>query len=137
MGMIQEFKEFAMKGNMIDLAIGVVIGGAFGKIVSSLVADIITPPLNILTKMAGAESFKTASLQTGDGTAFLNYGSFIQNIIDFLIVAFVLFLVVRAINAMKRKKEAAPAPAVTPEEILLLREIRDSLAKSSPRRTDA
>ena len=122
MGMLKEFKDFALKGNVVDLAVAVVIGGAFGAIVSSLVDDVITPLL--LTP-----ALKAAQAQDLDKLAWgaVKYGKFIAAVIKFVIVAFILFLIVKGINRMK-KKEAA-APAATPEDILLLREIRDSLKK--------
>lgn len=126
MGMMKEFKEFAMKGNVIDLAIGVVIGAAFGKIVGSMVDDVITP---LLLKPA----LEAANLQDLDKLVFfgtVKAGKFLSAILNFLIVAFILFLIVKGINRFKRKEEAAPsAPAVTPEDIILLREIRDELKK--------
>ena len=123
MGMMKEFKEFAMKGNVVDLAIGVIIGAAFSKIVSSLVDDVITP---LLLKPA----LDFANLQDLDklrvfGT--VKIGVFLSAIINFCIVAFILFLIVKGINRFKKKEEAAPA--ATPEDIILLREIRDSLRK--------
>jgi large conductance mechanosensitive channel len=140
MSIIKEFKEFAMRGNMIDLAVGVVIGGAFGKIVTSLVNDIIMPPLNLLTAKSGV-NFKDLAMKLKldepiklpDGKevtnyTILNYGSFLQNVIDFLIVAIAIFAVIKAINSMKQKAEAAP-PAAPAEDVLLLREIRDSLQR--------
>lgn len=122
-----EFKAFAMKGNVIDLAVAVVIGAAFGKIVSSLVANIITPLIGLLM---GGVDFSGLSYTVGD--AVVTYGVFIQSIIDFVIVAFVIFLVVKAITKaqgmMEEKKEEAPAKPVEPsEEVKLLREIRDNL----------
>lgn len=138
MGMIQEFKEFALKGNMVDLAVGVIIGGAFGKIVTSLVNDIIMPVVGLLTggvdfsnmfvQLAGAPQ---ASLDAArDAGATLAYGNFITIVINFLIVAWVLFLVIRAMNTMKREAEAAPVePAAVPRNELLLEEIRDLLKK--------
>ncbi len=127
---IQEFKDFAMRGNVMDMAVGVIIGGAFGKIVSSLVDDVLMPLVGMVT---GNVDFTTLSLTIGDkeGGAVLNYGNFIQNTIDFLIVAFCIFCIIKAINATKKKEEPAPAPeapaAPTQEE--LLTEIRDLLAK--------
>lgn len=125
MGMLKEFKEFAMKGNVIDLAVGVVIGAAFGKIVSSLVDNIIMPLVGIILQghNVAAASFKV-------GNAELKYGAFCQAVLDFLIIAFVLFLAIKAINSMKKKEEAAPAapPAPSTEEKLLT-EIRDLLKK--------
>lgn len=123
MGMLKEFKEFAMKGNVIDLAIGVVIGGAFGKIVSSLVDDVITP-LILNPALKAANLSNIADLKIGA----IKYGSFLSNVISFIIIAFVLFLIVKGINASKKKEEAAPPPP-TPEDIALLREIRDALKK--------
>ena len=139
MSMLKEFREFAVKGNAIDLAVGVIIGGAFGKIVSSLVKDVIMPPIGLLLggvdftslfiNLTGGEY---ASLEAAEqaGAATLNYGRFIQTSVDFLIVAFVIFMMVRALNAMKRKEEAAPSSPPPPgEEVLLLREIRDTLQR--------
>lgn len=125
MGMLQEFKAFAIKGNVVDLAIGVVIGGAFGKIVSSLVDDIITPA--VLTPALKAAHLADLNQLVIPGTA-IKYGNFISTLLSFLIIAFVLFLVVKAINASRRKDEAAPAPAPTTTEKLLM-EIRDALKK--------
>lgn len=123
MGMLKEFKDFALKGNVVDLAIAVIIGGAFGAIVSSLVDDVITPLL--LTP-----ALKAANAQDLDKLAWgtVKYGKFLAAIIKFVIVAFILFLLVKAINGMKKKQEAAPPPP-TPEDITLLREIRDALKK--------
>ena len=123
MGMMKEFKDFALKGNVVDLAIGVIIGAAFSSIVSSLVDDVITP---LLLKPA----LEAANLQDLDKLVVLGtvkIGSFLSAVIKFLIVAFILFLIVKAINRFKKKEEAA-AP-VTPEEVILLREIRDALKK--------
>ena len=123
MGMMKEFKEFAMKGNVVDLAIGVIIGAAFSKIVSSLVDDVITP---LLLKPA----LEAANLTDLDKLVWLGtvkVGVFISAILNFLIVAFILFLIVKGINRFKKKEEAAAA--VTPEEVILLREIRDALKK--------
>lgn len=136
MGMLKEFKTFAMKGNVIDLAVAVIIGGAFGKIVSSFVNDIIMPPLGVLL---GGVDFKDLSIilreaYTEAGTEFpavtLSYGNFIQNVVDFIIIAFVIFLAIKGINSMKKKEEAAPAaPAAPPKSEVLLEEIRDLLKK--------
>lgn len=127
MGMIKEFKEFAMKGNVIDLAIGVVIGGAFQKIVSSLVDDIITPAV-LTPALKAAELTDLKDLKI-PGTA-IKYGNFISEIISFIIVAFALFMVVKAINRMKKKQAEAPAPPPEPTQTeILLTEIRDSLKK--------
>jgi large conductance mechanosensitive channel len=135
MSIVKEFKEFAMRGNVIDLAVGVIIGGAFGKIVSSFVNDIVMPPLGILI---GGVDFKDLVLTLKDAegeiaAVTLKYGMFIQNIFDFLIIAFVIFMAVKGINNLKKKEEAAPAapaapPAPTNEEKLLA-EIRDLLKK--------
>ncbi|MCA9237513.1 MAG: large-conductance mechanosensitive channel protein MscL [Planctomycetales bacterium] len=129
MGMIKEFKEFAMRGNVVDMAVGIVIGGAFGKIVSSLVEKIITPITAYLTgnsDVSGMVWTLPAAIE-GQEPATIGWGAFAQSIIDFVIVAFALFLVIKAMNTMKKKEEAAPA--APPEDIVLLREIRDQLAK--------
>src|SRR4051812_35634685 len=115
MGMMKEFKDFALKGNVVDLAIGVIIGAAFSSIVSSLVDDVITP---LLLKPA----LEAANLQDLDKFVVLGavkVGKFISAVIKFLIVAFILFLIVKSINRFKKKEEAAPAPAATPEDIIL------------------
>jgi large conductance mechanosensitive channel len=130
MGMIKEFKEFAVKGNVIDLAVGIIIGSAFGKIVSSFVADVIMPPIGVLL---GRVDFTSLSIviqkASGDSPAVvIRYGSFVQTVIDFLIIAFVIFIAIKAINRLKKKEEDAPKPPPVPtvqEE--LLREIRDLL----------
>ena len=123
--MFKEFKEFISKGNVLDLAVGVIVGGAFGKIVTSLVDDIIMPIIGLII---GGIDFSRLSLKIGDAT--VKYGMFIQNIVNFLIIAFSIFLVVKAVNKMRRikpEKEEAPAePQKTNEEILLT-EIRDLL----------
>lgn len=139
MSMMKEFKEFAVKGNVVDMAVGVIIGGAFGKIVSSLVNDVIMPPIG---KLMGGVNFSQLFINLSDTTyetlaeatkasaPVIKYGAFIQNVLDFIIVAFVIFLVVKGINAAKKKEEAAPAaPAKPSEEVLLLTEIRDALKK--------
>ena len=124
-GFISEFKAFAMRGNVVDLAIAVVIGAAFGKIVSSLVDNIITPVIGML--LNGVD-FSGLSLKIAGAT--LTYGAFIQSIVDFVIVAFVIFMVVKAMSTMKKKEEAKPAPLAEPsEEVKLLREIRDGLRR--------
>lgn len=122
MGMLKEFKEFAVKGNMIDLAVAVIIGGAFGAIISSLVDDVITPLL--LTPALEKLDAKDIDQLTWGA---VKYGKFLAAIIKFVVIAFILFLVVKAMNSMKKKEAEAPAP--TPEEITLLREIRDALKK--------
>ena len=125
--MWKEFKAFAFKGNVLDLAVGVIIGAAFGKIVSSLVADLLTPLLGILM---GGLDFSSLSAQVGDAT--ITYGVFIQTVIDFLIVAFSIFLFIKLIGKMKKKEEEKPAapPAPSAEEALLT-EIRDLLKKQA------
>ncbi len=120
--MLNEFKAFAMKGNVVDLAVGVVIGGAFGSIVTSLVGDIIMPVIGILT---GGLDFSGLTLKVGSAT--VAYGKFIQAAFVFIIVAFALFMVVKAMNAMKKKEEAKPSEP--PADIKLLSEIRDLLKK--------
>ncbi|TJZ69007.1 large conductance mechanosensitive channel protein MscL [Chitiniphilus eburneus] len=143
--MLKEFKEFAMRGNVVDLAVGVIIGAAFGKIVDSLVKDIIMPPIGLVLgkvdfsnlyillkdgdKLAGP--YPTLKAAQDAGAVTLNYGLFVNAAITFVIVAFAVFLLVKAINNLRRKEEAVPAaePAPPAEDILLLREIRDSLKK--------
>ena len=128
MGLIKEFKEFAMKGNVMDMAVGVIIGGAFGKIVSSLVDDILMPLVGMVT---GNVDFTKLAFEFGEGdlTAKLTYGNFIQNVVDFLIVAFCIFLMLKGINKLNRKKEepAAPEAPKGPTQEELLAEIRDLL----------
>ena len=127
MGLIKEFKEFAMKGNVMDMAVGVIIGGAFGKIVSSLVDDVLMPAIGMLT---GNVDFTSLVCKIGEGenAAVLKYGTFIQNIIDFLIIAFCIFLMIKAMNKLTAKKEEEPAPEPEPSaEEKLLGEIRDLL----------
>ncbi len=133
MSMLKEFKEFALKGNVVDMAVGVVIGGAFGKIVSSLVKDIIMPAVGKVTGGLDFSEMKCVIQKaSGEGEKAveeiaINYGVFINTAIDFLIVAAAIFMAVKVMNSMKKKEEEAPkAPA---EDITLLREIRDSLAK--------
>jgi len=143
MSIIKEFQEFAIKGNMIDLAVGVIIGGAFGKIVDSLVKDIIMPLVSVLT--GGGVDFSQKFIVLGDnpnnlqsldalnkaGINDFSYGNFLTIALNFLILAWVVFLMVKMLNNIRRKHEqpAAPAPAATPEDIELLREIRDELKK--------
>lgn len=129
--MFKEFKEFAVKGNVIDLAVGIIIGGAFGKIVSSFVSDIIMPPIGV---MLGGVDFSNLAITLKKGTegidpVTLNYGMFLNSVIDFLIIAFAIFVVVKQINKFKKKEEEKEEVIPTPEEIVLLREIRDSLKK--------
>ncbi|PYV86005.1 MAG: large conductance mechanosensitive channel protein MscL [Acidobacteria bacterium] len=123
--MLKEFKEFAMRGNVLDMAIGIIIGAAFGKIISSLVSDVMMPPIGlVLGKVDFSNLYLNlthntyASLQEAKkaGAATINYGSFINTVIDFLIVAFVIFLLTRAINRMKRAEASPPAPAATAKE---------------------
>jgi len=139
MSIVKEFKEFAVKGNMVDLAVAVIIGAAFGKIVDSLVKDIIMPAIGLL--LGGVDfgnlfitlssgTFATLAEAEKAGAAVLKYGMFLQTVVDFLIIAWVVFIAIKAINRMKRAEPApAPEPAVTPEEVLLLREIRDAVKK--------
>ncbi|MCJ8161649.1 large conductance mechanosensitive channel protein MscL [Acinetobacter zhairhuonensis] len=144
MSIIQEFREFAVKGNMIDLAVGVIIGGAFGKIVDSLVKDIIMPLITVIT--GGGVDFTQKFIVLGDnpnnlqsldeltkaGVNILTYGNFLTVAINFIILAWVVFLMVKMLNRMRRKQEEAAAePAPTPEDIQLLREIRDELKNKS------
>ena len=132
MSFTSEFKEFAMKGNVIDLAVGVVIGGAFGKIVSSLVGDIVMPPLGLLI---GRVSFNELALQIGTDPAgkpvLFKYGAFLQTVLEFLIIAFVLFLIIKGINRLKRPPPpTADAPPIPPTKTeALLQDIRDLLAR--------
>ena len=130
MGFFKEFKEFAMKGNVMDMAVGVIIGGAFGKIVSSLVDDVLMPILGMLT---GNIDFTSLAFQFGDGedAAVLKYGNFIQNTVDFIIVAFCIFLMLKGIKKLNRKKVEEPAPEEPkgPTQEELLAEIRDLLKK--------
>jgi len=127
MSMLQEFKQFAIKGNVVDMAVGVIIGAAFGKIVTSLVTDVVMPPIGVL--IGGVDFSKLAiSLPGGPGGAVLiSYGKFVQTVVDFAIVAAVIFLVVKGINSLKKKAEEAPA--APPAQEVLLREIRDLLKK--------
>jgi large conductance mechanosensitive channel len=122
MGMLKEFKEFAMKGNIVDLAVAVVIGGAFGKIITAFTEAIISPIIALILGKGGL-----SELTVTVGKTVFPIGLFIQAIIDFILIAFVLFLIIKAINSMKKKEEAAPE--ATPEDIALLREIRDALKK--------
>ena len=138
MGFIKEFKEFAMKGNVMDMAVGVIIGGAFGKIVTSLVNDVLMP---LIGKMTGGISFTDLFVNLGDGNyqtlaaaqeagaPVLAYGQFIQNIIDFIIIAFCIFLMIKGMNKLKKKEEPAPEAPAGPTQEELLAEIRDLLKK--------
>ncbi len=140
MSLLKEFKEFAMKGNVVDMAVGIIIGAAFGKIVSSLVNDVLMPPIGMLLGGVNFTELR-ATIQEASvdaaGNAInavtINYGAFIQVIIDFLIVAFAIFMLIKAMNSIKKKKEEAPAPAAPPApsaEETLLTEIRDLLKKN-------
>lgn len=139
MSMMQEFKEFAMKGNVLDMAVGVVIGGAFGKIVNSLVSDVIMPPIGMLLggvdfsqlyMNLGSTAYETLEAAEKAGAPVIKYGAFINTVLDFVIIAWAIFMVVKAINRLKREAPPAPAaPAAPPEDVLLLREIRDALKK--------
>lgn len=130
MGIMKEFKEFAMRGNVVDLAVGLIIGAAFGKIVSSFVGDVLMPPLGLLI---GGVDFTNLSVVLREATetveaVTLRYGAFIQTIVDFVIIAFAIFLVVKAMNTLKKQKEEAPqAPPPPSKEETLLAEIRDLL----------
>jgi large conductance mechanosensitive channel len=136
--MLKEFKEFAVKGNVIDMAVGIIIGGAFGKIVSSLVNDIIMPVLGVIIGKIDLTSLKYVIREgSADETVAelsIKYGQFFQNVIDFLIISFSIFLMIKLINKLRSKKEEAPVPATPPEpskEERLLSEIRDILKESS------
>ncbi len=138
MGFIKEFKEFAVKGNVMDMAVGVIIGGAFGKIVTSLVSDVLMP---LIGKATGGVSFTDLFVNLGDGeyktlaeaqeagAAVLAYGQFIQNILDFIIIAFCIFLMIKGMNKLKKEKPAEPEAPAGPTQEELLTEIRDLLKK--------
>jgi large conductance mechanosensitive channel len=144
MSIVKEFKEFAMKGNVLDMAVGIIIGGAFGKIVSSAVSDILMPPLGLLLgkvdfkdlKIEIQPEIKDAAGEVTQALVAINYGAFLQVTIDFILIALAVFLMIKAMNNLKKKEEAAPAPApaapvvpVVPEDVKLLTEIRDLLKK--------
>lgn len=139
MSMMKEFKEFAIKGNAMDMAVGIIIGAAFGKIVSSLVSDVIMPPIGRLMGNVdftglfinlGSTAYETLAQAQKAGAPTLNYGNFVQTVIDFLIVAGAVFMLVKGINSMKKKEEEKPAAPPEPsEEVLLLRDIRDAMNK--------
>ena len=141
MSMMSEFKDFAMRGNVMDMAVGIVIGAAFGKIVSSFVNDILMPPLGKLlggvdfTQLfinLSSESYASLALAQEAGAPTINYGNFIQTTLDFVIIAFAIFMVIKGMNSLKKKEEAAPAePAKPSDEVLLLQEIRDALKKQA------
>jgi len=144
MSMMKEFREFAVKGNVLDMAVGIIIGGAFGTIVKSLVSDVIMPPIGmmlggidfsdffaVLKQGATAGPYATLAAAQEAGAVTINYGLFINSLISFLIVAWAVFMVVKSFNSMKRKEEAAPAaPAAPPRQEVLLEEIRDLLKTS-------
>lgn len=135
--MLDEFKSFAMRGNVVDMAVGIIIGGAFGKIISSLVSDIIMPPIGMLMGNVdfsqlfinlGDKGYETLALAQEAGAPTINYGVFINTVLDFVIIAFAIFMVIRGMNNMKKKEEAKPAePAKPSEEVQLLTDIRDAL----------
>ena len=132
MGFVKEFKECAMKGNVVDLAIGIIIGGAFGKIISSFVADVIMPPIGLLLGNVDFKDLMVPLKYTADGTVAIaiRYGLFINTIIDFVIIALAIFMAIKGLNRMKKKEEAKPAEPPKPsEEVVLLRDIRDALKK--------
>jgi large conductance mechanosensitive channel len=133
MKMLDEFKAFAMKGNVLDMAVGIIIGGAFGKIISSIVGDVLMPPIGLLLGGVNFTDLKIVLKAATDTlpAVTMNYGSFIQVTIDFLIIAFVIFMLVKAMNAAKKKEAAAPPPAppAPSKEEMLLGEIRDLLKK--------
>jgi len=139
MGLVKEFKEFAMRGNVVDMAVGIIIGAAFGKIVNSMVNDVLMPPIgkllggvdfsNLFITLGGGEFESLAAAQAA-GAATLNYGVFINTVVNFVIVAFAIFMLIKVLNNLKRKEEAAPAPPPEPTvEQKLLTEIRDLLKK--------
>lgn len=142
MGLIQEFKEFAVKGNAVDMAVGIIIGGAFGKIVSSLVNDVIMPPIGKLLGNVdftslfinlGGTGYKTLAEAQKAGAPTLNYGNFVQTVFDFIIIAFAIFMMIKAMNSVRRKEEAKPEEPPPPSaEVQLLQEIRDSLRSGKP-----
>ena len=137
--MLNEFKKFAMRGNVVDMAVGIIIGAAFGKIVSSIVNDVVMPPIGLL--MGGVDfsnlfidlsgtGYETLALAEEAGAPLIKYGVFINTVLDFLIVAFAIFMVIKAMNTLKKKEEEAPAEPPKPsEEVVLLTEIRDSLRR--------
>ncbi len=132
--MMSEFKSFAMRGNVMDMAVGIIIGGAFGKIVSSFVGDVLMPPIGMA--MGGVDfadlSIVLQAATEEAGAVAINYGAFIQTVVDFVIIAFAIFLAVRAMNNMKKKEEEAPAAPPKPsDEVQLLTEIRDALKNTN------
>lgn len=138
MGLIKEFKQFAVRGNVIDLAVGIIIGGAFTKIVSSLVGDIFMPILGLIT---GGTSFTDRIIRLGDGenAAELKWGAFMQTVLDFVLIAACVFVLVKMINMVRTSLKDEPEEsqkAPPPEDITLLREIRDALTRTTPRRVE-
>ena len=130
MSFLSEFKTFAMKGNVVDMATGIVIGAAFGKIVTSLVEGIIMPPIGLLIggiDFSGIKTVIKAAGADGKGEVAIMWGSFLNTVITFVIIAFAIFLVIKAMNRMVKKEEPAPAPAAPPEDVVLLTQIRDLL----------
>lgn len=131
----KEFKEFISRGNVIDLAVGVIIGGAFGKIVNSVVNDLLLPPIGLMLKGVDFKDMKWAIGGEGETTVYLSYGNFLQNVVEFLLVATAIFLLVKAINTARRKQEKAPsappAPPAPTREAVLLTEIRDLLQQKA------
>ena len=135
--MLSEFKKFAMRGNVVDMAVGIIVGAAFGKIVSSFVNDVIMPPIGLLMGNVdfsqlfvnlGDTAYATLAEAQAAGAPTINYGVFVNTVLDFVIVAFAIFMVIRAMNSLKKKEEEKPAePAKPSEEVQLLTEIRDSL----------
>ena len=135
--MLDEFKQFAMRGNVVDMAVGIIIGGAFGKIISSFVADVIMPPIGLLMGNVDFSqlfinlsdvSYETLAAAKEAGAPTINYGVFLNTVLDFLIVAFAIFMVIRGMNKMKKQEEEKPAePAKPSEEVQLLTDIRDAL----------
>jgi len=131
MSMMSEFKSFAMRGNVVDMAVGIVIGGAFGKIVSSFVADVLMPPIGLLLGNVDFSDLAVTLMAASDGAeaVMVRYGVFIQTVIDFVIIAFAIFMVVKAMNTVTKKEEEAPPPGPSKEEVLLT-EIRDAIRSS-------
>jgi len=133
MSMMSEFKSFAMRGNVVDMAVGIVIGGAFGKIVSSFVADVLMPPIGVLLGNVDFSDLAVTLMAASDGAeaVMVRYGVFIQTVIDFVIIAFAIFMVVKAMNTVMKKEEEAPPPPPGPtKEEVLLTEIRDAIRSS-------
>jgi len=139
--MLKEFKEFAMRGNVVDMAVGIIIGAAFGKIISSLVKDVIMPPIGMLMGSVdfsqlyinlSDKAYESLTLAQEAGAPTINYGIFMNHVLDFLIVAFAIFMVIRGMNKLKKKEEEKPAEPPKPsEEVKLLTEIRDALGNRS------